>query len=84
MTAESSEQIKPVLVNGKTASQLCGVGLTLWKELVTTGRTPQPIRLSSKKLFCVRQLELWALNGCPSRDSAEWQQILEREINNVN
>jgi len=53
-----TEPVKPLLVDVKIAASICGCGLTLWKELVTTGRTPQPIRLSSKKLFCVRQLEL--------------------------
>ena len=94
MTAETPEKIalalltKPercqrLLVDSKTAASICGCGLTLWKKLVTTGRTPQPIRLSSKKLFCVRQLELWALNGCPSRDSEKWKEILN-ERNKAN
>jgi len=81
MTAESADKIKHVLVNSKIASQLCGVGLTLWKELVETGRTPKPIRLNSKVTFSTRQLELWALNGCPSRDSELWQKLLEKEQN---
>lgn len=84
MTVKPSEKIKHILVDAKTAAQACGVGLTLWKQLTATGRNPEPIHLNSKVLFSTRQLELWALNGCPSRDSAEWQQILEREINNVN
>lgn len=77
-------KVKPILLDARTAAQACGVGLTLWKELNSTGRCPQPVRLNSKTLWAVRHLELWALNSCPSRDSVEWQQILEREINNVN
>ena len=73
------EKINPVLVDSKTAASMCGCGLTLWKELVTTGRTPEQIYLNSKVLFSTRQLELWALNGCPSRDSADWQRILKEE-----
>ena len=84
MSAETPENIKPVLVEAKRAAQACGVGLTLWKQLTTTGRNPEPIRLNSKLLWSTRQLEIWALNGCPSRDSDEWQQILEREINKAN
>ncbi len=83
MTAESPEKIKHVLVDSKTAASACGVGLTLWKELNVTGRCPQPVKLNSKTLWAVRHLELWALYNCPSRDSDEWQQILEREQNNV-
>ena len=80
----TTEKITPILLDAQTAAQVCGVGLTLWKELNSTGRCPQSVKLNSKTLWAVRHLELWAVNGCPSRDSAEWQQILEREINNVN
>ncbi|MHC4123031.1 MAG: hypothetical protein ACYSSI_05600 [Planctomycetota bacterium] len=74
-------KIKPVLVDSKTAASICGCGLTLWKQLNATGRTPEPIRLNSKVLISVRQLEIWAVNGCPSRNSERWQQILEKERN---
>ncbi len=80
----TTEKITPILLDAQTAAQVCGVGLTLWKELNSTGRCPQSVKLNSKTLWAVRHLELWAVNGCPSRDSVEWQQILEREINNVN
>jgi hypothetical protein len=83
MTAETPENIKPVLLEAKRAAQACGVGLTLWHQLNATGRTPTPVKLNSKTLWSTHQLEIWALNGCPSRDSVEWQQILEREQNNV-
>ncbi len=83
MTAEIPENIKPVLLEAKRAAKACGVGLTLWHQLNATGRIPTPVILNSKTLWSTRQLELWALNGCPSRDSVEWQQILEREQNNV-
>lgn len=73
------KKIKLVLVDSRTAASICGVGLTLWKQLATTGRNPEPIHLNSKVLFSTRQLELWALNGCPSRDSEQWKEILRRE-----
>ena len=79
MKAEKAEKIEPLLVDSKIAASICGVGLTLWKELTVTGRNPKPIQLNSKILWSTHQLELWAFNGCPSRDSAEWIQILERE-----
>ena len=81
MTAKTPERIEPVLVDSKTAASACGCGLTLFKQLIVTGRTPEPIKLNSKTVLSTRQLELWALNGCPSRDSAEWQKILEKERN---
>lgn len=81
MSAETPENIKPVLVEAKRAAQACGVGLTLWKELNSTGRCPQPVRLNSKTLWAVRHLELWAINGCPSRDSEKWKKILNKQNN---
>jgi len=67
----------PILVDAKTASKLCGMGLSLWYELSSTGRTPQPVKLNSKKLWSYELLRLWGLNGCPSRDSTAWQKLLE-------
>ena len=74
-----SVKIKSVLVDAKTAAQVCGVGLTLWKQLTATGRNPEPIRLNSKVLWSTFQLQLWALNGCPSRDSEKWKKILNEQ-----
>ena len=69
------EHLTPFLVDAKTASQLCGIGLSLWYELNSTGQIPAPAKLNSKKLWSYDQLKLWAGNGCPSRDSAEWQEL---------
>ena len=66
----------PVLVDAKTASKLCGVGLSLWYELSAAGRTPRSVKLNSKSLWSYDLLKLWAELGCPSRDSAEWQRVL--------
>ncbi|MHC4584739.1 MAG: hypothetical protein ACYS3N_09425 [Planctomycetota bacterium] len=78
---KNSGTIKPALMDSQTACRFCGCGLTLWRQLVTTGRTPEPIRLNSKALWSTHQLELWSLHNCPSRDSAEWRKILEYERN---
>lgn len=68
--------LQPILVDAKTASKLCACGLSLWYALDSKGGVPKPVRLNSKKLWSRRQLQLWADNGCPSRDSAAWQAIL--------
>ena len=39
MSAETSEKIKHVPVDAKTAASMCGIGLTLWHQLNCTGRT---------------------------------------------
>jgi predicted DNA-binding transcriptional regulator AlpA len=70
--------LTPVLVDAKTASRLCGVGLSLWYELSAAGRTPQSVKLNSKSLWPYGLLKLWAEHGCPSRESAEWQGVLAK------
>ena len=60
-----------VLLDAKTASKLCGVGLSLWYELSAAGRTPLSVNLNSKSLWSYDLLKLWAELGCPSRDSGE-------------
>ena len=74
---EDIRALTPLLVPAKQASQLCGVGLSLWYELAATGQIPQAVKLNSKSLWPYDLLKLWAENGCPSRDSAEWQKIKE-------
>ena len=73
-----AKDLKSALMDAKTASRFCGVGLTLWKQLNITGRAPEPIHLNSKVFWSTRQLELWAITGCPSRDSETWQTIIKK------
>lgn len=68
----------PILVDAETASKLLSVGVSLFYALDSKGAVPQPVHLNSKKLWSRLQLEIWAQNGCPSRDSAEWQAVLAR------
>ncbi len=71
------DNITPLLVDAKTASKLCSCGLSLWYSLNSTGAAPAPVKLNSKSLWPVELLRLWSLNGCPSRDSVEWQELLK-------
>ena len=71
-------ECQPILVDAKTASKLCGMGLSLWYQLCSTGRTPLPVKLNSKQLWDYRTLCLWSLHGCLSRDSAIWLNLLEK------
>ncbi len=52
------EHLTPFLVSAKQASQLCGVGLSLWYELAATGQTPQAVKLNSKSLWSYDLLKL--------------------------
>ena len=66
--------LTPLLVDSKTASQLCGVGLSLWYELASAGRLgPTPVVFNSKKLYSVPELRSWVLHKCPPRE--KWLEI---------
>jgi len=64
------------LVDANEAARLCGVGKSLWYELVSVGRTPAAVKFNSKSLWSYEQLKLWTFAGCPSQDSSDWQRIL--------
>lgn len=70
-------ELTPLLCDAKTASKLCGCGLSLWYSLDSQGAIPAKTKLNSKSLWSYDLLRLWARAGCPSRDSVEWQMILK-------
>lgn len=75
------KSLTPLLVDAKTASRLCGVGLSLWYEMVSTGRIgPTPIEFNSKKLYSVSELGNWILHRCPPRD--KWVEIQRTKDDN--
>jgi len=77
------KSLTPLLVDAKTASRLCGVGLSLWYEMVSTGRIgPTPIEFNSKKLYSVSELGNWILHRCPSRE--KWIEIQKVADGNSN
>ncbi len=70
-----SEQI-PILCGARDAAAMCGVGLSLWYQLNATGQCPMPSKLNSRTLWSCELLRLWAVSGCPHRESEVWQRIL--------
>jgi excisionase family DNA binding protein len=57
-----------ILVSRKEAAKLLGISTRHLIALEQTGRLPKPRLLGRRKLFCVRELELWAAQGCPPAD----------------
>ena len=74
-------ELQPVLLDVRAAAKFCSCGVTLWRQLMLTGRTPEPSYLNSKIVFSRRLLEIWSISGCPARDTEKWQRILEMERN---
>ena len=84
-TSKDFYKCRPILVDAKSSSQLCGVGLSLWYQLDQQGHVPQAVRLHSKRLWNYDQIRVWANFDCPSRDSAVWQELLAKmqQVDNV-
>lgn len=63
----------PLLVDAAEAARLCGVARSSWWRLVSSGRTPTPVRLGRRTLWRAAELAAWCAAGCPGRD--RWQAL---------
>ena len=66
--AVDPENLSPLLVDAKGAARLCGIGVTLWRELHVSGRCPLPVRLARRVLWRTDELRDWVSSGCVSRE----------------
>lgn len=63
--------LDPIMVGVDDAAALCGVGRTLWYDLMAAGKTPTPRRLGRRVLWLRNELIDWCQAGCPSRERWE-------------
>lgn len=61
----------PMLVGRVEAARLCGVSPASWDRLVSSGRTPAPLKLNGRVLFRRHDLADWVALGLPDRASFE-------------
>lgn len=61
----------PIMVDGKTAAEMCGVSRSTWLGWDSAGVCPRPIRIGGRVLWSVDHLRSWAAAGCPSREERE-------------
>ena len=60
--------VGPLLLSARQVADLLGIGLsTLWR-LVSSGRTPEPVKLGRCTRWRADELRAWIDAGCPSRD----------------
>lgn len=57
-----------LLINAKEAARMCGVSISTWYNLVSSGRTPDSVRICRNVRWRRGDLEGWVAAGCPSRD----------------
>lgn len=70
--SEMVQHVEAVMVGAKEAAALCGVGSTLWTQMVADGRAPLPVKLGRRSLWPVEELRAWARAGCPPRRRWTW------------
>jgi predicted DNA-binding transcriptional regulator AlpA len=63
------------LLGRKESAVLCGTAVRTWDRLVSSGKTPRPIRLGGRPMWRRRVLLQWIEAGCPDRD--RWEVISE-------
>jgi predicted DNA-binding transcriptional regulator AlpA len=57
---------------------VCGISRAQWYKLFTSGRTPLPVRLGTRRpVYLLSELESWLQAGAPPRDQWEWH---KREV----
>jgi predicted DNA-binding transcriptional regulator AlpA len=53
---------------------VCGISRAQWFKLASSGRTPLPVRLGTRRpVHLIEELEAWLKAGAPPRD--QWERI---------
>jgi predicted DNA-binding transcriptional regulator AlpA len=63
----------PLLLPVKDVLALVGCGRTLWLSMVSSGRTPAPVRLGRKTMWRREEILAWVEAGCPARE--KWERM---------
>ena len=57
-TTLDAAAVRPLLLDAREASMLCGVSLRSWHRLVSSGDVPQPVRIGHGRLVRWRRADL--------------------------
>jgi len=63
--------VEPLAVGAKEAAALCGIGLTLWRNMGQTGQVPAFIKLGGRCVWSLDELRRWIAAGSPNRERWE-------------
>lgn len=75
-TAAAVAAIEPtcITLDGDGCAQLIGVSARTWRRMVQHGKTPEPVRLSSKTVVWSRaEIVAWFEAKCPPRDKWKYK-----------
>jgi predicted DNA-binding transcriptional regulator AlpA len=57
---------EPLLVRADQASALCGLSVSTWYQLKSSGQLPPSIKLGKARLWPMDTLRIWIRLGCPT------------------
>jgi predicted DNA-binding transcriptional regulator AlpA len=60
------KQVEPLLLRAEQAATLCGLAVSTWYQLMSSGRTPPSIKLGKARLWRLDILRKWAELNCPT------------------
>jgi len=63
--------VEPLAVGAAKAAALCGIGVTLWRNLGQTRQIPAYIKLGGRCVWNLAELRRWMDAGCPNRERWE-------------
>ncbi|MGL6197105.1 MAG: helix-turn-helix transcriptional regulator [Thermoguttaceae bacterium] len=68
---KTTQQIEPVLLDSKSAAQLCGCNVKLWRSRNDFALTPKPLKIGRRNYWRRDELLAWIDAACPKR--SEWE-----------
>jgi predicted DNA-binding transcriptional regulator AlpA len=63
--------IESLLLRAEQAAALCGLSVSTWYALMTTGQVPPSIKLGKARLWRIDILRQWCQLNCPPIDKFE-------------
>lgn len=73
VSATDTAAAQPLAVGDTDAAHRLGIGRTLFRRLVNSGRAPAGIRLGGRAVWIVSELNEWLAAGAPGFD--QWERI---------
>jgi predicted DNA-binding transcriptional regulator AlpA len=65
------------MVRAEEAAAACGLAVSTWYQLMSSGQTPPSIKLGKARLWRMDILQTWVAMDCPNFD--KFQQLTERK-----
>lgn len=66
-----------LLLDASAAAHMCDISRSQWYKLVSSGKTPKPVRLGGNVRWSRDELIAWVTAGCPSRTKWECMRVVK-------